>query len=61
MNNVSRVNVVDTFKYLTHDVASLLLRKCHDRCEVVEQLTVTTELKHQKDECVGLEYVLEFN
>lgn len=61
VSDVSRVYVVDAFEDLSHDVASLLLRQRHDRCEVVEELTVTAQLEHQEDEGIRLKHVLKFN
>lgn len=61
VNNVPRVNVIDAFKDLPHDVAGLLLGQCHHRREIIEELTVTAQLKHQKDESIRLEHILEFN
>lgn len=61
VSDIARMNVVDAFKDLSHDEARLLLRQCHNRREIIEEFTVTTKLKDQEDESVGLEDVLKLN
>lgn len=61
MNDVSWVDVVDTFKDLSHDEACLLFWKCHDRCEVIEEFTVTAEFEHQENEGIRLKDILKLN
>lgn len=61
VDDISRVNIVDTFENLPHDVAGLLLWQRNDGSQVIEKLSMTTKLKHQEDESVRLKDVLKLN
>jgi len=61
VHDIARVNVVDAFEDLSHDVARLLLGQRHHRREVVEELAMTTQLEDQEDESIRLEDVLQLN
>lgn len=58
MNDISWMNIVNALEYLTHNIAGLFLRECHHRREIVKELAVTTQFKHEENKGVWLENIL---
>ena len=50
-----------TFQLVECDSLGLLLGECNHSGEVVEELSLSEELEHEEDVCLGLEHIVEFD